>query len=170
MLNLLQELASGNPAAFAALAAIASAMTAMAAVIISPLITYSTVRKQIRANLVSGNRQAWINALRDELAEAFELLTWQFLLRPGTHSGEEGYKYVSERRARIRLLIYRIRLRLNAQEQESHALLDLLGKLESLALTSNGHGGPEFEEKMEEAVATAQKILKLEWNRVKKGR
>src|SRR5262245_43863017 len=162
MIKALQDLASANPAAFVAIAALASAMTALAAVIVTPILTYLNVHKQIRANLVSANRQAWINALRDELAELFELLTWQFHLRPGTYSGDDGYRYEAEKRSRIRLLINRIRLRLNPNESDAQALLGLLEKLQSLDESS-------FDGSMEKAVSKGQDILKAEWKRVKKG-
>src|SRR6202035_6015951 len=135
MLNAIVEFGSKNPAV---LAAIAATMTAMAAVIISPLVTYLTARKQIRATLVSANRQSWIDALRVELSELFELLTWQYLQRPGTLSGEEGYKYEAEKRSRIRLIINRIRLRLNPQEDDSRALLEHLNTLQRFAAAGAG--------------------------------
>jgi hypothetical protein len=162
------------------LTAIAAILTALAAVLIAPLVTYfttqrqiranlKTTREQIRANLISANRQAWIDRLRDELAELFELLTWQYLQRPGTYSGEEGYRYEAEKRSRIRLLTNKIRLRLNPLEIDSQALLDLLNKLwDSAAQGSRGEDS-EFESLMEKAVAKRQSILKTEWSRVKKG-
>jgi hypothetical protein len=104
----------------------------------------------------------WINALRDELAELFELLEWEHLLRPGTLSGEGGYRYGAEKRSRIRFLINKIKLRLNPQERDSQTLLEYLSKLQS-ADESN------FYELMERAVAKGQEILKAEWRRVKKG-
>jgi len=166
MLNALLQFGSTNPAA---LAAIAATMTAMAAVIISPLVTYLTARKQIRATLVSANRQSWIDALRVELSELFELLTWHHLQRPGTLSGGEGYKYEAEKRSRIRLLINRIRLRLNPQEDDSRALLEHLQKLRDMA-PAGANGDSDFTGEMEAAVGKAQDILKAEWRRVKKGR
>jgi hypothetical protein len=162
VIKALQELASANPAAFTAIAALASAMTALAAVIITPFLTYLNARKQIRANLVSANRQAWINALRDELAELFELLVWQFHLRPGTYGGEEGHRYEAEKRSRIRLLINKIRLRLNPNESDTQVLL---GGLEALQSFDESN----FDELMETAVSKSQDILKAEWKRVKKG-
>ena len=137
-------------------------MTALAAVIITPILTYLNARKQIRANLVSANRQAWINALRDELAELFELLTWRFHLRPGTYSGEDGYRYAAEKRSRSRLLKNKIGLRLNPNESDAQVLLEHLEKLQSFDEAT-------FDELMEKAVAKGQDILKTEWNRVKKG-
>jgi hypothetical protein len=86
--------ASSNPATFVALisamAAVASAITALTATLVTPMVSFWIARRQIRATLVSANRQAWINALRDDLSELFETLTALFLLRPGFHSDEQG--------------------------------------------------------------------------------
>jgi hypothetical protein len=162
MIKALQDIASANPAAFAAITSLASVLTALAAVSISPILTYVNARTQIRANLVSANRQAWINGLREELAELFELLTWQFRLRPGTYSGEEGYRYEAEKRSRIRLLTNKVRLRLNPNESDAQLLLEYLEKLQSCDEWI-------FEELMENTVSKGQEILKAEWKRVKKG-
>jgi len=162
------------------LTTIAAILTALAAVLIAPLVTYfttqrqiranlETTREQIRANLVSANRQAWIDKLRDDLAELFELLTWQFLQRPGTYSGEEGHRYEAEKRSRIRLLRNKIRLRLNPNETDSQALLELLSKLENAALQGSHADNSDFDDLMEKAVAKGQSILKTEWTRVKRG-
>jgi hypothetical protein len=162
MIKALQDIASANPAAFAAITSLASVLTALAAVSISPILTYVNARTQIRANLVSANRQAWINGLREELAELFELLTWQFRLRPGTYSGEEGYRYEAEKRSKIRLLTNKVRLRLNPNESDAQLLLEYLEKLQSCDEWI-------FEELMENTVSKGQEILKAEWKRVKKG-
>lgn len=162
MIKALQDIASTNPAAFAAITSLASVLTALAAVSVSPLLTYINARNQIRANLVSANRQAWINGLREELAELFELLMWQFRLRPGTYSGEEGYRYEAEKRSRIRLLTNKVRLRLNPNESDAQLLLEYLEKLQSCDESI-------FEELMENTVSKGQEILKAEWKRVKKG-
>jgi hypothetical protein len=169
MLNDFVKFSVQNPAVLAAIASTLSAITAIAAVIISPAITYFTVRKQIRANLVSANRQSWIDKLRDELSELFELLTWQYLQRPGTLSGEEGYRYEAEKRSRIRLLINRIRLRLNPQEGDSRTLVKNLQALQRFA-AAGASSSTDFDGEMEAAVGKAQDILKAEWRRVKKGR
>jgi hypothetical protein len=151
------------------LTSIAAILTALAAVIIAPLVTYRTAARQIRANVVSANRQAWIDKLRDELAELFELLTWRFLQRPGTLSGEEGHRYEAEKRSRIRLLMNKVKLRLNPLESDSQTLLDLLKGLNEAAIRGSGDEESDFDGIMEKAVATAQTILKKEWTRVKKG-
>ncbi|WP_315734224.1 hypothetical protein [Bradyrhizobium sp. SZCCHNR1093] len=149
-----------------ALTAIAAILTALAAVIIAPAMANRTAKLQIRANVVSVNRQAWIDKLRDELAELFELLTWRLLQRPGTSTGEEGARYEAEKRSRIRLLTNKVRLRLNPLESDSQSLVDLLTRLNQAA--SRGEEA-DFDELMEKAVTTAQTILKTEWRRVKNG-
>ena len=47
---------------------IISALTALAAVILAPLVSIYVVRKEVNAQVISTNRQVWINRLRDELA------------------------------------------------------------------------------------------------------
>jgi hypothetical protein len=149
--------------------ALAAILAALAAIIVAPVVSFFTTRLQIRANVVSVNRQAWIDRLRDELAELFELLTWQLLQRPGTLSGEEGYKYEAEKRSRIRLLMNKVRLRLNPLETDSQALLELLNNLRDAAARGSRGEDSKFDDLMEKAVAKAQTILKTEWKRVKKG-
>ena len=165
---------SAHPAAFSALAAVLSTIVALTATILTPFVSFWITRQQIRATLVSANRQAWINALRDDLSELFEDLEWLFGLsydlRRGSTVGERSYKYLEERRSRIRLLINRIRLRINQGEESSATLLSLIWKLHSLALQPRDDEGEEFNDTMESAISKSQEILKAEWKRVKKGR
>jgi hypothetical protein len=133
---------------------------------------YLTTRLQIRADLVSANRQAWINGLRDDLSELSELLTFLFLLRPGTFSGEEGNRFRMEKRSKVRLLINRVRLRLNPEEEPSTRILQAINQLRVTADAGANASEAEatFEQWMEAAIANAQEILKAEWKRVKKGK
>jgi hypothetical protein len=158
-------------ALLAARAAILSAVAAIAATVLAPAIAYYTSRTQIRANLVSANRQAWINALRDDLAELFELFTFLFLLRAGTFGGDQGVRLMMDKRSKIRLLTNRIRLRLNPKEEPSKLLLEAIDSLARVphGTAVSGEAEALFNQWMEAAVAAAQTILKSEWKRVKKG-
>lgn len=49
--------------------ALLPAITTIAGAIIGATVSYLVSRHQFRAAVLSGNRQAWINALRDNLAE-----------------------------------------------------------------------------------------------------
>jgi hypothetical protein len=77
-------------------AAVISAIVALTATILTPLASFWITRQQIRATLVSANRQAWINALRDDLSELFEDLKWLFDSRRGTTVGDRSHKYLEE--------------------------------------------------------------------------
>jgi hypothetical protein len=146
----------------AAMAAVASAVVSTITILVTSFVSLAIARRQIRASVLSNNRQAWINALRDDLSELFELLDWLHLLRPGTYTGTEGYKFVDERRSRIRMLKYRIPLRLNPTEPDN---MELLRKIDDL-----DNAQEHFEAKMVDTVKLSQSVLKREWIRVKRGR
>jgi hypothetical protein len=161
---------SASPPTLAALAASISALVALTATAITPFVSIAIAKKQIRANVVSTNRQAWINALRDDLAELFELAIAHFYLREGTLTGEEGFKYGYEQRTRLRRLQNRIRMRLNPDESLSKELLVLIENVRSLSVAKNTDEADAFEQALEDAIVKAQQILRTEWKRVKAGR
>jgi hypothetical protein len=117
---------SASPTTLAAFAAAMSALVALVVAATTPFVSFAIAKRQIRATVVSTNRQAWINALRDDPAEILELAIAHFYLREGTLSGEEGFKYGYEQRTRLRRLENRIRLRLNPDEAPNQELLSLL--------------------------------------------
>lgn len=49
--------------------AIISAVTALFAVLLGPLVSIWAAQRQSRVAVLSANRQAWINALRDLISE-----------------------------------------------------------------------------------------------------
>ncbi len=161
---------SASPSTLSAFAASISALVALVAAATTPFVSFAVAKRQIRAAVISTNRQAWINALRDDLAEMFELAIAHFYLRGGTLSGEEEFKYRYELRTRLRRLENRIRLRLNPDELPNRELLLLLKKVRSLSEDLNSNGAQTFEQTMELAIVKAQEILRSEWLRVKNGR
>lgn len=164
------EAVSANPTALSAFAASISALVALVVAMATPFVSFAISKRQIRATVVSTNRQAWINALRDDISEMLELAVAHFYLRDGTLSGDEGFKYGYEQRMRLRLLENRIRLRLNAKESPNQQLLLLLGELRRFSISKNIAEEQNFEEAMERAIVKAQQIFSAEWLRVKTGR
>lgn len=143
-----------------AIAAIVSALGAWAATFVQSRIA----ARQIRATVVSSNRQNWIDALRDDVAELLSVL-WAF----DTHSraflaaeyAQQLERFQLEQQAN--LLLARIRLRLNPDEEPSN---QLVGELQSLVRPT-----PTRDQLLEESVvALTQAILRSEWMRVKAGR
>jgi hypothetical protein len=114
---------------------------------------------------ISGFRQAWINALRDDLSTYFQELEKMHyvigdLLRERSEANER-----KKREARIVILfVYsRIVLRLNRTEKMH---IELRQKLDELMTTTETI--PD-RAKVEEVVDLARKILKQEWNVTKYG-
>ena len=53
---------------------IISVVIALFAVIIGPFVTLYIARRQIKANVLSPNRQQWINTLRDEISNYLAIM------------------------------------------------------------------------------------------------
>ncbi|MGB3552079.1 MAG: hypothetical protein WA993_15430 [Candidatus Binatus sp.] len=145
------------------LTVLAALLTAFAAVVISPLITRSVTTRQIRAETISTNRQAWINSLRDELAKFLSLVS--FWPTFGT-----TVEKVDERAQRCNLLLAKIRLRLNPDEGDHVELIRLLGEAVRAATATDVERRQSFVAIFDQIVALSQTVLKREWIRVKGGR
>jgi hypothetical protein len=111
---------------------------------------------------ISGHRQAWINALRDDLAEFVRRLdVLAYAIRDWMNDSEADGVEQKRRVARTDLLLVyeRIRLRLN-QSEASH--IELEAKLTAFIdepLLKN----LETRTRINELIALARKILKDEW-------
>lgn len=149
----------------------------MAAAIIGPLAalwlgrqqnaTAETIaRRQISASLISANRQAWIDQLRDAIAQFQSLL-----VNLGFRGGHliERSETEDERLEKAHYLRSRVALLLNPQEEDHQSLLGLLDKAISTAYSSGGESRRELNITQHEITGAAQRILKREWIRVKMG-
>jgi len=112
-------------------------------------------------------RQAWIDALRDDVSKLTgHVTTVTHQLRViNKEDREEIRSFFFSRHAEfieISTIVSRIRLRLNKGEHTK--LISLVSELDSLADNTAA-----FEFRVEAVIAEAQDILKSEWNRVKRG-
>ena len=57
--------------------ALVSACTALVASVAGPSVQLLIARRQINANLISANRQKWIEALRDLISELWRCSRWE---------------------------------------------------------------------------------------------
>jgi hypothetical protein len=103
-------------------------------------------------------RQAWINKLRDLLAE---------LASSALHYYVAGYEDRSDTEyQRVTLLESKVQLMLNPGEDDHQRLETLIRKM--IAAIQYEKGQPdEFPDLHTEVVALSRKILKREWDRVK---
>lgn len=150
--------------------AIITAATALVAVIVGPIISIYVARRQIRASVVSTNRQVWITTLRDAIAE---WLTAEQVFYISKHTDFWEKADTQKSLERLVMLQYRIRLLINPKEAD-HAMLVQLLRKESDDLTEELDSTPEPYDKTkvygdDEIISLAQSILKREWQRVKQG-
>jgi len=146
------------------------AATALIAVIVGPITSIYVTRRQIRASVVSTNRQAWINSLRDTIADYLSAEQVVFISK---HSEFWEKPDVQQALEKLILLEYRIRLLINPKEPDHAKLIELILK-ESTNLTKSLESPPtEFSEDErysdDEIITLAQSILKREWKRVQNG-
>lgn len=168
---------------------IISAATALAAVIVSPLVSWiiakrqiDIAKRQISATNVSSKRQVWIDELRQDVAEALALASRiEELRRPSPDLNRDEQLEVFDRRMEAELktveLLMRIKLRLNPNEQEHNDLVTAFQELGSASPDPQpGETGAdrqrlqqEFRAARDKVLRITQTILKSEWNRVRRG-
>jgi chromosome segregation ATPase len=154
--------------------ALISAATAVLAVIIGPVSGYLIAKRQINAQLVSANRQVWINQLRDHLAAVHSLLFRlpTVLKRPGELSQEETKEVWDQFRdalEQVTLIRGKIVLMLNPSEEPHQQLARLLDQALSAA-SEHGADTNALVKYRDDLTRLSQSILKAEWERVKLGR
>lgn len=157
------------------LISLVSACTALVASIAGPLITLNVAKRQINATVLSANRQKWINAMRDTLAELISLLISVQVFKSGWKGDwNEGIGAVAAEPAllakveRIMFLRWRILLLTNPLEAEHRELSETIES--ALQHIRSSHYEEEVTRAhVEKLTRLAQAILKREWERVKRG-
>jgi hypothetical protein len=124
--------------------------------------------KQINATVLSGNRQEWINTLRNQISEMLSIIS---LLEKDWHLFEEsGINKFMVKRERLFHIQEKISLLLNPIENDHSQLIHLIDDAIAPLCDSKADDIPQ---KMKESRmvirSKSQEILKREWERVKKG-
>lgn len=157
----------------ASVIAIISAVTALIASIAGPMVQLSIARRQITANVISVNRQRWIEALRDHTAEFTALLAASAVFkmtRQGDTLREVGADLtLLEKVERIVLVQYQIRLLLNPTEADHRQFMDAVDSALKRVQVDADLDMVGLMSDIEAVTQRAQAILKREWLRVKRG-
>lgn len=157
------------------LVSVISACTALVASIAGPLVTLRVSRRQFDANVLSANRQKWIEALRDTLSEFIALLVsalvlkkqWKEQWNQGMGALEKDPALI-ERLERVVLAQSRIWLLINPNEPTHQQLSTAMDSAMAL-LQSERSDDAESARCIEAITALARAILRAEWQRVKHG-
>ena len=129
---------------------------------------------------VSEFRQAWIDALRDDLSKFFSSLRFlveatQVRSSTSREFASEIFPHSLEQLAELRVMatetLTRIALRLNPDEPEHVELLRLLRSVHAICFSAHGgtFASTEALYELDVAAEYARPVLKSEWDRVKRG-
>ncbi|HOI29912.1 MAG TPA: hypothetical protein PLZ15_09170 [Melioribacteraceae bacterium] len=162
-----------------------SLLIALLAVFFGPIISYYTAKhtikhqlssldkqlttqlniaeRALKSQVLSGNRQDWINTLRDALSEFLSIL---FMISQAKLSKENDL----EKSETLLLLRFKISLLLNPQEDDHRQLDTFLdqGIKYLSAISKKEEPNRQFSEIKSDIITLSQTILKREWERVKK--
>jgi hypothetical protein len=147
--------------------ALFSAITALCAVILGPLVALWAERNRTKVAVLSVNRQAWINELRDLIAEAMASVAFLNVTRP-----QEGSSDARDAKLeRLLLLHHKIGLMVNPKEDDHKALMVGLQKLMKATTAPKSDSTAEaLKTGQEELHRITQAVLKREWERVKRAK
>lgn len=161
------------------IAAIA-ALTALVAVIVGPIVSLNIAKRQFNANVLSVNRQEWINTLRDQISE---LVAQTIILRREVEQYRKEPDRIFARTEGVVRCALKIQLLINPKEADHVHLVNSIGKLMILVAKTAAKTADKVAEKVEdqdmdsqfrvirdEIVSKSQEILKREWERVKEGK
>lgn len=144
-------------------------LTTVAGAAIGALIAYLVGRQQFKATVISANRQAWINTLRDTVAEYQSCVgVMSFLLVSENLANMINSSEFRERLARVEFLRSKIRLLINPNEADHVKLVEIISEPVAGGLTDESL--KRIGTARDEIAMISQKILKREWERVKRGR
>ena len=147
---------------------IITATTALVAVIFGPVISLLIARRQIRASVISTNRQAWINSLREAIASFLAKEAIARNLNRLSHADSSSLGRIEE----ITRLKWHISLLINPQEEDHSRLDSLLDKLTNTINNNNPDSqdvDANIDDLRQEVIKLSQTIFKREWKRVKRG-
>ena len=148
-----------------------SMMIALAAVIIGPFVSFQIAKRTIktqlliaeqnvRASVLSRNRQEWINLLRNTIAEYLAVV---YMLGDPNLSNEKAQHLLE----RLYTAKFRVSLLINPNEPDHRKLDDLLFDFIEKIAAANKPDEEAVLEVRQTLVELSQKILKEEWKRVK---
>jgi hypothetical protein len=152
-----------------------SAVTALIASILGPIVTLTVARRQFNANVLSSNRQKWIDSFRDRLPEFIALMTSVSILKVRSRCGTEEGKRARDTDSSIAEIAERIILAyaqlslLVKDDDDTHRQLLQLARAGLDTLRAEDTTGNDMERQIVELTHVGRSIIRAEWARVKRG-
>ena len=159
----------------ASIVSLISACTALVASIVGPAIALAVARRQFNANVISSNRQKWIETLRDALSELIALISGALVVKSKwKENWDRGRGAMNSDPALLKkfehivLAMSKVRLLINPTEPDHRRLYETIADAAE-RLRAEQSMDEETLRDIEVIAALAQAILKREWQRVKLG-
>jgi hypothetical protein len=153
-----------------------SAGTALAASILGPVVTLTVAKRQFNANVISANRQKWIDTFRDHLADFIALISTASMIKETTASDQwrAGHGAVILDPS-LRGIVEKIGVSfaqitlLTKEHDELHQQLIMSANQSLQILLSADKSQSDLDQKTGEVAKLGRSIIRYEWNRVKRG-
>jgi hypothetical protein len=152
-----------------------TALTALVASILGPLVTLSVARRQFRVNVLSTNRQKWIDTFRDRLAELLSVMSAaQVIKRDSAHEWRGGAGPVRETPAlaekieKTFMAVAQIQLLTKGVEPVHQALNDAISAALTYLQEDELREG-DVSGRILQITELGRSIIREEWGRVKRG-
>jgi len=150
-----------------------TACTALIAGVAGPVVSVLVARRQIRASVISNNRERWVEALRDSVAEYVALVLSASIARqamshdhPLMLSSDRALLHIAER---IALIKNKILLMINPNEGGHSELCEAVEVTYSALISEELQPLTKMRAETEAITRAGRAVLKAEWQRVKRG-
>ena len=152
-----------------------AALTALVASLLGPLVTLSVARHQFKANVLSTNRQKWIDTFRDRLADLLSVMNAAQVIKSASVDEWRGgagpardNPALAEKIEKTFMAVAQIELMTKAFEAEHQALNDAI-RLALCYLQNEALSESELSGRLMEITRLGRSIIRAEWARVKRG-
>jgi hypothetical protein len=149
------------------------ATSALIAGVAGPIVSISVARRQIRATVISNNRERWIEALRDPLAEYIATVISAKQLETESQNAvdamvrdDQAFRKTAERMLLVRS---KILLMTNPNEDCDRLLWQSIDAVHSAVVTKQTLTLQQWRTRLDAVTAAGHAVLRAEWARVKRG-
>jgi uncharacterized protein (UPF0297 family) len=162
---------SGTRSIDALTIAFVTACTALISAVVGPAVSYVVARRQIRASVISNNRERWTEALRDSVAEYVALL----LSASKLTIAQDPLKALGEDHALLQvfertvLVKNKIMLLTKPNERRYMELCNVVEATYQSLISDDPQYLPKINSASEAITRAGREVLKAEWIRVKRG-
>lgn len=146
-------------------------LTALAAVLISPIITFLITKLQITADTITKSRKEWIDTFRKDMAELLMIASRVFTESNMERREPENKEAYRENYYKFRALMYKTILSLNPRgtPTEKKLIRQISGLMEQIRYSEMINPELFHYDELDSIRILAQEVLKEEWTKVQRG-